>query len=372
MAIVSMTLAESETTGGAAKRPPFPRLSPTMDLTPYEAARRALHEARNVDDVKNVVNQAAAIHEYARRAKDYELIALATEIRLRAERRLGEMMAQQPKAMGGGDQKSDHRVSKKPSDVATLADAGIDKNLAHRARKAASLSTKEFEKKVTQAMQDADKRRANKPHKRSAPRKFSEETRERVASLVIDAGKSHEAAGTQEGVSNIVVRTSVAYEEGRRQGRREAEIDPSLLPKSAQEKLESAIRQEKKKLRAQFDDAVSQEIKSYIEATILPHYEEKEARFDDIIKSRKGMMTKATYRLISSCLHPDRVSDAELKKRFTDAFHAFRRLKIIFLDEKEMPTGPSTLPRSYEEMVKRRADVMARRRKQANNVPQKA
>jgi hypothetical protein len=40
------------------------------------------------------------------------------------------MMAVQPKAPGGGDQKSDHRVIEKPGGPPTLAAVGIDKNLA--------------------------------------------------------------------------------------------------------------------------------------------------------------------------------------------------------------------------------------------------
>jgi hypothetical protein len=51
--------------------------------------------------------------------------------------RLGELMDQQRKAgklaKGGGDQRSKHRVKSKPGDKTTLSNAGIDKNLAHRA-----------------------------------------------------------------------------------------------------------------------------------------------------------------------------------------------------------------------------------------------
>jgi hypothetical protein len=74
----------------------------------------------------------------------------AVEIRLRAERRLGQMMEAQPKATGGGDKRSEeyHRVIEKPSDPSgnvPLDDAGIDKNLAHRARKLRAKSDAEFE-----------------------------------------------------------------------------------------------------------------------------------------------------------------------------------------------------------------------------------
>jgi|SRR5215471_9580083 len=55
----------------------------------------------------------------------------------RAERRLGEMMAEQKAAVafnkGGGDQKSDHQGTRNPSDPPTLSQAGIDKHLRRRA-----------------------------------------------------------------------------------------------------------------------------------------------------------------------------------------------------------------------------------------------
>jgi hypothetical protein len=90
------------------------------------------------------------------RALDPELIEYATELRKRAERRLGEMMAAQPKSKGQGQRGDDgqfhQRVFEKPAgDPATLVDAGIDKNLAHRARKAAKMTETQFEKDLADA-----------------------------------------------------------------------------------------------------------------------------------------------------------------------------------------------------------------------------
>lgn len=61
-------------------------------LTFYDAALRAVAQAKRFDDVKDWTDKAAAVREYARRAGDRALEIDACEIRIRADRRRGELL----------------------------------------------------------------------------------------------------------------------------------------------------------------------------------------------------------------------------------------------------------------------------------------
>ena len=140
----------------------LPMPAETLALSRYDVACRALAAAKAVDDVMEIVAHADAVRVYARQAKNRQMEIDAAEIRIRAERRLGELMAAQKAtvgaAKGGGDQKSDHRVGRKPSDLPTLGEAGIDKNLAHRARTYAAVPQEKFEKLLTDKRQSENRR----------------------------------------------------------------------------------------------------------------------------------------------------------------------------------------------------------------------
>lgn len=129
-----------------------------MDLVPYDQARLLLAEARTVDDVKDIMDKAAAMAEYRRRAGDRSLEVDAIEIRMFAVRRLGQMIAAQKAGAGlnqgsrgqlRGRDASGGAASEPPEDSRpTLKQAGIDKHLSSHAQKVAALAPAEFESKL--------------------------------------------------------------------------------------------------------------------------------------------------------------------------------------------------------------------------------
>jgi hypothetical protein len=118
-------------------------------LVKYEAARHALAEAKAVDEVKNIHDVSVAMKAYARQAQDKQLVIDASEIQIRAERRLGEMIRQQKETVGlanGGDaMKARSQQGTEVLTRPTLADVGISKRLSSRSQAIAEIPTEEFE-----------------------------------------------------------------------------------------------------------------------------------------------------------------------------------------------------------------------------------
>jgi N6-adenosine-specific RNA methylase IME4 len=121
----------------------------SQSLIRYDAACRAIAAARSVDEAVKIRDQAEAMRAYAKIAKNRTLEGDAAEIRIRAERRVGELITAQKDAVGLGKpgRKTAIGFDKNPISLKEVL-GDNHKNLADRARKLAAVPEKRFERLV--------------------------------------------------------------------------------------------------------------------------------------------------------------------------------------------------------------------------------
>jgi hypothetical protein len=102
------------------------------ELVKYDAACRAIAEAKAVDEVKDWHDKAEAMRHYARQAKNTQLEADAWVIKKRAEDRLGALSAALDKAHVDGHTGNVRLPSGGKSKTAVLAEVGISTSAANR------------------------------------------------------------------------------------------------------------------------------------------------------------------------------------------------------------------------------------------------
>lgn len=158
------------------------------ELKLYDAARDALTEAVRIDEVMSIRTQAAAFAAYARQAKDSDLINKATELRLRAERKAGQLLAAMKKSgerqAGGrpaGKNGSRDQTVLGPEEVPEplkLEDLGISKFQSSRWQNVGALPEKEFDERVAQTQRLATQSVEMTPFERAQEKKTKRAARE--------------------------------------------------------------------------------------------------------------------------------------------------------------------------------------------------
>lgn len=116
-------------------------------LIKYDAACRALADAKAVDEVKDMHDKAEALRIYARQAKNSQLEADAWEIRKRAEDRLGALSAALEKSAGGKNPQATLPTDGK-SKTQVLREAGISTSAANRYEHFHALPSYEKEQRI--------------------------------------------------------------------------------------------------------------------------------------------------------------------------------------------------------------------------------
>lgn len=116
-------------------------------LIRYDAMCQAIIACHSVDEVKDIRDQAMAIQIYQRQARNIDAEKKACEIRLRAERRCGQLLKEREMAKGAqGSGSNQHEVrSQLATAPETLSDLGISKTQSSRWQKLAAIPEEDFE-----------------------------------------------------------------------------------------------------------------------------------------------------------------------------------------------------------------------------------
>jgi 16S rRNA G966 N2-methylase RsmD len=126
-------------------------------LTRLSAATTALAEARTLDDVKRIIDIAEAARTYARAAKlGLEAANYAAEIKLRAERKAGEMFSQLEKSEGGRPQKTADSVSAVSEYRQTIDEVDVNERVVRRWQTENDVPEEVFEQHLAEVKADGD------------------------------------------------------------------------------------------------------------------------------------------------------------------------------------------------------------------------
>ena len=119
-------------------------MSENNELVLLQNARTALSQVSTFDDAREIRDKADAVRHYARQAKlGQELVVEAAVLKLRAERRLGEILRETQLATGvEGNQHAD--IPGEPNGV-LLSELGISKSESSRMQRIAELQEETFE-----------------------------------------------------------------------------------------------------------------------------------------------------------------------------------------------------------------------------------
>lgn len=120
----------------------------TFSLQHFDAARQQLALARDIDEVKTIRNQAEALRQYVRQqGASLEMQNHCAEIKLRAERRAGEMLRDMDRQERGRPEKTLHDETFTPP---KLDDLGISRVQSHRWQLEASVPEETFERHLAE------------------------------------------------------------------------------------------------------------------------------------------------------------------------------------------------------------------------------
>ena len=124
-----------------------------MELIRFNQAYQAIMLAKSVDEVKEIRDKMEALRLYLKQqGESLEMQNACAEIKLRAERRAGELLKEMPKNEGGGNGSNQHQKTATPNTpqvvAPKLSDMGITYSQSSRFQSIASIPVAIFEAQI--------------------------------------------------------------------------------------------------------------------------------------------------------------------------------------------------------------------------------
>jgi hypothetical protein len=135
------------------------------DLALYDTACRAVAAARTIDEAKDICDRSAAARAYAKQIKNKQMEIDALEIRVRAERRLGELILElKAEGVGVRGRRADPSQSKwSERPFLRLSDIGIDGATSALTQRLALLPVERFDTELARWRAAAPSERVLQP-----------------------------------------------------------------------------------------------------------------------------------------------------------------------------------------------------------------
>jgi len=119
-----------------------------------------------------------------------------------------------------------------------------------------------------------------------------------------------------------------------------------VLTPSEQKQLDRFIKQYQKKLDNELEDRITERL-----SAILPMYAEEYERYQVINQAYEGVLSREEFKRLLSCLHPDRVPDADKRAAM---FRVIKERELQICGMKEEDKVRNTLPKTVSDLMKMR------------------
>ena len=211
---------------------------------------------------------------------------------------------------------------------------------------------------------DTRGRRASsgRPRRQAAPRRHAQA--EQIVSL--SDGRPRRRIAEETNTSERTVRreqeTQLIEQAAVERARAEGLIDPSTLGMNARQRLETAIHQATRKLEREHELKVEADVRKRIEEAVIPYWLAKEAEYNQVIRSRRGLFSTSMFRKMKAALHEDLVQGEHNKQRARECFNFMNENEVALVGEAGRPTQGTSLPRTWADWENARARATEERR----------